>query len=247
MQPQLCKNCEHVFQGNFCSNCGQKTNTNPIDFGFIVHEVPHSAFHLNKGIFFTIKEMTLRPGKAIKEYIDGKRVNHFPPLTYLLILTSLFVFIKSLQYTFGYREVIIRKGTEFNQFLDKNMIFVFLLLIPFYALVYKLFHLKFRYNYWQLLVAQTFIIGHVIFIMIIPQLLFFFFPEIRNQFKSYFLITTIGFQIVTYYQFFNENNSIKIGLLLREIMCYMVATFFSLAFTFMILGIVKHILDVYHH
>ena len=109
MQPQLCKNCEHTFQGNFCSNCGQKTNTNAIDFGFIVHEVPHSAFHLNKGIFYTIKEMSIRPGKTIKEYIDGKRVNHFPPLTYLLILTSLFVFTKSLQHTFGFSEIIVKK------------------------------------------------------------------------------------------------------------------------------------------
>ncbi len=247
MQPHLCKNCEHVFQGNFCSNCGQKTNTNPIDFGFIVHEVPHSAFHLNKGIFFTMKELCIRPGKTIKEYIDGKRVNHFPPLTYLLILTSLFVFVKSLQYTFGFREVLIRKTSDFNQFVDKNMVFVFLLLIPFYALIYKLFHRKFRYNYWQLLVAQTFVIGHVIFIMLLPQFLFFFFPETRNHVKSYLLILTIGFQIFTYYQLFNEKSSLNLGLVLRQIICYTVATFFSLAITFTILALVKHFLDLYHH
>lgn len=247
MQPHLCKNCEHVFQGNFCSNCGQKTNTNPIDFGFIVHEVPHSAFHLHKGIFYTIKEMTLRPGKTIKAYIEGKRVNHFPPLTYLLILTSLFVFIKSLQYTLGYREIAKVGQSEYNQFIDKNMLFVFLLLIPFYALIYKLFHFKFKYNYWELLVAQTFVIGHVIFIMLIPQFLFFFFPETRNQAKSYFLIMVVFFQIFTFYQLFYDASKSKFKLLLREVVCYLVSTFFSLAFTFILLAIVKHLIDLYHH
>jgi Protein of unknown function (DUF3667) len=247
MQSNLCKNCNHTFQGNFCSNCGQKATTHDIDFKFIVHEVPHSALHLNKGIFFTIKEMSTRPGKTIKEYIDGKRVNHFPPLTYLLILTSTFIFIKSLQFAFGYREIAVKRTSEFDQFLDKNILFVFLLLVPFYALIYKLFHLKFRFNYWQLLVAQTFVIGHVIFIMLIPQILFFFFPETRNFLKGYFLLATIAFQIFTYYQLFHESHTKKLRLLFREVMCYLVATLFSLAFTFLLLALVKHFLDIYHH
>lgn len=247
MHQELCKNCTHIFQGKFCPNCGQKAATHEIDFKFVMHEVPHSAFHLSKGIFFTIKELTIRPGKTIKEYIDGKRVNHYPPLTYLLIITSLFIFIKGLQFALGFREISAKRSSEFDQFIDKNILFVFLLLIPFYALIYKLFHLKFRYNYWQLLVAQTFVIGHVLLMMLIPQLLFFFFPETRNFIKSYILLATIGFQIFTYYQLFYENNSKKISLFFRELICYLVATIFSLAFTFILLALVKHFLDLYHH
>ncbi len=105
MRQEFCKNCTHIYQGKFCPNCGQKTATHEIDFNFVVHEVPHSAFHLSKGIFFTIKELCTRPGKTIKEYFEGKRINHFPPLTYLLIITSLFVFVKSLQIAFNFREI----------------------------------------------------------------------------------------------------------------------------------------------
>jgi hypothetical protein len=247
MLPQLCKNCDHTFQGNFCCNCGQKAATHEIDFKFIVHEVPHSAFHLSKGIFYTIKEMSTRPGKTIQEYIRGKRVNHFPPLTYLLILTSLFIFIRGLQYSLDFREINLKRASGFDKFLDQNVVFVFLLLIPFYAFIYKLFHRKTNYNYWQFLVAQTFIIGHIILIMILPQVVFFFFPKTRESIKGYFLIFTVLFQIFTYYQLVKEHFNNKFLLIIREIICYLISTIIAFAFTFSIFGLVKLLLDRYQN
>jgi hypothetical protein len=247
MHQELCKNCTHIYQGKFCPNCGQKAATHEIDFNFVMHEVPHSAFHLSKGIFFTIKELCIRPGKTIKDYFEGKRINHFPPLTYLLIITSLFVFVKSLQIAFSFREIKKENTSELNQFIDKNFILVLLIMIPVYALVYKLFHLKFKYNYWQLLVAQTFIIGHIFLIMLIPQLVFFFFPETRNLFKGYFLLITAVFQIFTYYQLFNDSRTIKIRLLIRELICYAVATIIAIVFTVFLLGVITEITKFMHH
>lgn len=247
MHQELCKNCTHIYQGKFCPNCGQKAATHEIDFNFVMHEVPHSAFHLSKGIFFTIKELFTRPGKTIKEYFEGKRINHFPPLTYLLIITSLFVFVKSLQIAFNFREIKKENAGELNQFIDKNFILVLLIMIPVYALVYKLFHLKFKYNYWQLLVAQTFIIGHIFLIMLIPQLVFFCFPETRSSSKNYFFPLIMAFQIIAYYQLFADTKSLKIGLIVRELICYVVATIIAIVFTVFLLGIISEITKFMHH
>ncbi len=94
-----------MYHGKFCPDCRRKAATHEFDFNFVMLEVPHSAFHLSKGILFASKELFTRPRKTIKEYFDGKRINHFPPLTYLLIITSVYVFVKSLQMTFNFREI----------------------------------------------------------------------------------------------------------------------------------------------
>ncbi len=132
-----CKNCDHKYKGKFCHNCGQKAATHAIDFKFVVHEVPHSAFHVDKGIFFTIKGLSTRPAQTIRDYIDGKRINHFPPLTYVILMATLYVFIKGLELYFGYDE--IKKG---NEIISKYRLQQFLSLIPTYSFVYWIFFKK---------------------------------------------------------------------------------------------------------
>ncbi|TAE09305.1 MAG: hypothetical protein EAY72_12660 [Bacteroidetes bacterium] len=46
-----CKNCSRQYNGNFCYHCGQPANTKAIDWHYIVHDVPHSVLHIDKGFF----------------------------------------------------------------------------------------------------------------------------------------------------------------------------------------------------
>lgn len=85
-----CKNCGNTFEGNFCNQCGQPAETHEMNFHFLVHDVQHGLLHLDKGIFYTIKELFRRPGHAIREYIEGKRVNHFKPISMILVLAGAF-------------------------------------------------------------------------------------------------------------------------------------------------------------
>jgi len=50
------------------------------------HDITHAMFHLDKGIIHSAKELAVRPGQTIKEYLEGKRVNHFNPLLMLLLV-----------------------------------------------------------------------------------------------------------------------------------------------------------------
>ncbi len=85
-----CKNCKTNFTGNFCNNCGQSANTHPINFHYLWHDIQHGVFHFDKGIFFTIRELFVRPGEAIREFIGGKRVSHFKPVAMVFLLGSIY-------------------------------------------------------------------------------------------------------------------------------------------------------------
>jgi len=88
-----CKNCGKEFDGHYCSQCGQPAKTHEINAHFLVHDIQHGFFHVEKGILFTIKELFTRPGHSIREYIQGKRVNHFKPISLVLLLAGILGFL----------------------------------------------------------------------------------------------------------------------------------------------------------
>jgi Protein of unknown function (DUF3667) len=49
--------------------------------------------HLDKGILFTTKELFTRPGHSIREFLDGKRVRHFKPISMVIILAGIYGFL----------------------------------------------------------------------------------------------------------------------------------------------------------
>lgn len=97
---KYCKNCgQHLhLDQKFCHNCGQNSNTHRINFHFLVHEVQHGIFHVDKGIFYTIKELFTRPGHTIREYIEGRRQSHFKPVLLIMILGTVSFFLNKLIY-----------------------------------------------------------------------------------------------------------------------------------------------------
>lgn len=97
---KYCKSCgQHLhLDQKFCHNCGQNSNTHRINFHFLVHEVQHGIFHVDKGIFYTIKELFTRPGHTIREYIEGRRQSHFKPVLLIMILGTVSFFLNKLIY-----------------------------------------------------------------------------------------------------------------------------------------------------
>jgi hypothetical protein len=86
----ICRNCNHEFEGDFCNHCGQAADTHRLNMHHIWHDLQHGLFHFDNGIFYTIKQLLTRPGYTIREYINGKRVRHFKPLSFVIILATLY-------------------------------------------------------------------------------------------------------------------------------------------------------------
>jgi hypothetical protein len=88
-----CATCGTQFQGNFCPRCGQSSKIGRYSF--------KNAFLLfldvwglgNRGMFRTIRDLILRPGYMIRDYLQGMQMAYYPPfkMFFLFIALSLLV------------------------------------------------------------------------------------------------------------------------------------------------------------
>ena len=96
-----CKNCNEPLVGKYCSNCGQSAGVQRISISTLIHDLPHAVFHIDKGILFNFVQLLKRPGRAIEDYLSGKRKSFFHPASYLvlaLVLNYLVVKITNLHF-----------------------------------------------------------------------------------------------------------------------------------------------------
>jgi len=97
MSANTCLNCNKELVDRFCSGCGQKADTHRISFKhFILHDLLHGTFHLDKGILFTAKESLFRPGQAALDYISGKRIRYYNVFYLILLTIGLMLFTRHI-------------------------------------------------------------------------------------------------------------------------------------------------------
>lgn len=174
-QQVRCLNCDQAYRGQYCNQCGQQAQTNRIDWRYLWHEITESLWGVDRGILFTLRELLMRPGYSIREFLAGKRVNHYRPLALLLMLAAIYVFVsqglhvdflKTSQGMYDNTRLqadspahIQQKEilTRYFQFLDENQQFSDLAMVPFVAFWCWLLFRRLGYNYPEQLVAQTFI------------------------------------------------------------------------------------------
>lgn len=166
----VCKNCNNSFTGNFCNVCGQKAHIQRINRSYIVNEISN-IFQVNRGLFYTIKELAIRPGHAIREFLEGKRSLHFKPLAFLLITSAFYVLIKQLTdenaaleglfsgMSEGMKEGAKVKNSPITQWLSKNFTYANLLLLPLFSLASFIAISKSKYNYYEHLIINLYIAG----------------------------------------------------------------------------------------
>ena len=90
-----CHTCGLEYQGNYCPCCGQSAKIGRYSF--------KKAFLLfldvwgvgNRGMFRTLRDLILRPGYMIRDYISGMQMAYFPPFKLLFLLTALTLVVSS--------------------------------------------------------------------------------------------------------------------------------------------------------
>lgn len=173
-----CKNCGNSYTGKYCNHCGQAAETHEINWHFLWHDIQHGYFHFDKGIFFTIKELLSRPGLTIREFIDGKRVRHLKPITFVIFMATIYGFV---QYFLGDNSIampqdIPKEVSEREKFVQIQKIFswfadhpavVTLFFLPIGSLGTYLAFRKNQKNYIQHIVLVSFLTGLNMFFLIV--------------------------------------------------------------------------------
>lgn len=200
-----CLNCGKRVSENYCSHCGQKTDTHRLNWHYVWHDLPHSFLHVDKGIFYTAKELTLRPGKTINDFLEGKRVVHFRPLMYLIItgtIAGLIYLNVPIESTFARDQQTRDLVIGFQEFMGRYMKFFTIGFLPFQALLTWIFYYKYR-NYVEIFITLCFVQGHLSLLSILTLAEYPFQNSIVATIISWgiTLLSIVYFVISFYYQF----------------------------------------------
>ncbi len=227
-----CKNCEHIFHGNFCQHCGQSAKIKRIDFQYFLHDIPHSIFHIDKGFTFTLKELFTRPGYTLKEYLQGKRVKHFKPFAFVVLLSTICtILIKLIEY-------LIEKempGIKFpSYFFSKYLSLLIFLMIPVLSLATFLFYYKKKFNYWEHFLINTYLASclNIFFLLIkIVLLIKTYYGTLENINYTWFMTLFMTLYGFAFAQLMDERKHRLKSILKIVCLNFILATFYMTAFS----------------
>lgn len=94
-EQKTCASCGTVFKGNYCPRCGQSARIGRFSF--------KTAFLLfldvwgigNRGMFRSIRDLMLRPGYMIRDYLRGQQSAYFPPFKMFFLTTTFSLLISN--------------------------------------------------------------------------------------------------------------------------------------------------------
>jgi Protein of unknown function (DUF3667) len=203
-----CKNCGHVFTGNYCNQCGEKVYTekdrsvlNYFEEGF------HFLTHFDGTFFTTVKTIFGRPGQLSVNYTFGIRKRYFKLLSLFLLLVVIYLLFPAFEglnmkliyhmqnNLYGryaqHQVVLIRQRTglsmdqlsdEFHRISEKTSKILLLLLIPLTALAtWAVTYKKRRRSFDQMVFATEINCFYLIFgFLLLPLLLAVFEWTVRT-------------------------------------------------------------------
>jgi hypothetical protein len=206
-----CVNCNTIVEGNYCTNCGQKANQKRYTLKNLPGEFVHGFFHINSGLLFTIKELFIRPGVALRGYIAGKRVGYFNPFTFLVLIGLVAGYLYTRSGIIEHVNDILLASSETIDFTRKHFSFRMLMAVPSYSVMCWILFRSYRYNIAEYLVISTFLISQGFVIMIV-WLLFIFLVKPSNTVFTilYFssLISLVIYQVVAFFRLFNKGSKV---------------------------------------
>jgi len=157
-----CKNCNTEVNLNYCPNCGQAAKLKRIDGHYIQHEIEH-VLHFEKGIFYTVKELLIRPGQNVREFIADNRVRLVKPIIFIIISSLIYTIINHYFHLedgyVSYDEAEKSTTGVIFEWVQNHYGYSNIIMGIFIALWLKLFFKKYDYNFFEILILLCFVMG----------------------------------------------------------------------------------------
>jgi hypothetical protein len=157
-----CSNCSDELMGKYCSNCGQPAKVKRIDGHYIVHEIEH-VLHFERGILFTIKELLIRPGQNIRDFIAENRTRLVKPVIFIIVTSLIYTLISHFFHIEeGYVNFTDAKMPTTNSifsWIQNHYGYANIIMGVFVVFWLKIFFRKYDYNFFELLILLCFVLG----------------------------------------------------------------------------------------
>ena len=160
-----CKNCNTELNSKFCPDCGQPKNLKRIDGKYIIHEIEH-VLHFERGILFTIRELSTNPGQNIRKYLSENRSRLVKPIIFIIITSLIYTILNHLfhiedgyvKYHEAKEETSSAVG-NIVKWVQEHYGYANIMMGIFIALWLKLFFKKSNYNFFEILIMLCFVMG----------------------------------------------------------------------------------------
>ena len=157
-----CRNCNASLTGKFCCDCGQPVQISRVDWHYLVHEIQH-VLHFERGIFYTIKELLLRPGTSIHTFITTDRSRLVKPVLFIIVTSLIYTTINHLfHYEQGYIDYTNTRSTPSGliySWMQNHHGYANIMMGIFIAFWLRLFYRKHDYNLFEILILLCFVMG----------------------------------------------------------------------------------------
>ncbi|MBA5629619.1 DUF3667 domain-containing protein [Moheibacter lacus] len=124
-----CLNCGETVEQRFCPKCGQENSINRPSFHYLFTHFAEDFVHYDSGFWKTMKTLFFRPGKIIRDYLDGKRKTYMPPVKLYIFVSFAAFFLPYLlpdfehENTENYIQNAITQEDEFEGIEVKTGVF----------------------------------------------------------------------------------------------------------------------------
>lgn len=153
-------------------NVERNSMLNRIDKKYLYNEIK-GLLNLEKGLFLTIKNLLIKPGKSVREFLFENRKKYVKPIIFL-IFTSLFfsLIISLLDVNFSLFNIDKIEGLkgklrskEIGDWSQNNLGYSQLIMGVFIAFWIKLFYRKTNYNIYEIFILLSFVLGESFIIL----------------------------------------------------------------------------------
>ena len=137
-----CQNCSHNFEGEYCSNCGQRDVNLERPIGELLRELVWETFDVDGRVWRTLRTMFRHPGMLTSEYLAGRRRHYTSPLRlYLVVSVAFFVWaawIASRGLLLDQGQTLDAEGLSQARFLAEDLPRLMFLFLPVFAVLLKM-------------------------------------------------------------------------------------------------------------
>lgn len=159
---EVCSSCQEVLHGNYCAACGTQKSLKRIDGAYVARQVS-TVLNFDKGFFYTIRELLVRPGGTVSTFILTDRNRLVKPIVFIIICSLIYTLTQRiLLFEDGYINYAREDGSMASVlfgWLSNNYGYTNILISIFTALWIKLFYWKRDVNFFEVLILLCFVMG----------------------------------------------------------------------------------------